>query len=126
MDPICALPAAVMVKADNKGINGQAGKSEIPHFAVDLSKSSLTLNVATLSATFTVTRLGDGAINVTSSAANVATVTLSAGRGEGGRIGPGVGAGGRAAHGQLGGVVAGPHRGLRVRGGRDQPQRPRK
>ncbi len=45
--------------------------------SLTLSKSSLTLNVATLSATFTVTRLGDGAINVTSSAANVATVTLS-------------------------------------------------
>ena len=45
--------------------------------SLTLSKSSLTLNAATLSATFTVTRLGDGAINVTSSATNVATVTLS-------------------------------------------------
>ena len=35
MDPIGALPAAVVVKADNKGVNGQIGKSEIPHLAVD-------------------------------------------------------------------------------------------
>ena len=42
-----------------------------------LSKTSLTLSAAALTGTFTVTRLGDGAITATSSNTAVATVTVS-------------------------------------------------
>lgn len=42
-----------------------------------LSKTSLTLSAAALTGTFTVTRLGDGAITVTSSNTAVATVAIS-------------------------------------------------
>lgn len=45
--------------------------------SLNLSKSSITLNSTTKSATFTVTRAGDGKITVESSDTSVATVSLS-------------------------------------------------
>lgn len=45
--------------------------------SLSLSKSSITLNSTTKSATFTVTRAGDGKITVESSDTSVATVSLS-------------------------------------------------
>ena len=45
--------------------------------SLSLSKTSITLNSDTTSTTFTVTRVGDGAITVTSSNTSVVTATLS-------------------------------------------------
>lgn len=45
--------------------------------SLSLSKTSITLNDATPSTTFTVTRAGDGAISISSSNSNIAAVSLS-------------------------------------------------
>lgn len=57
-----------------KSVNWTIGKAA---GSLTLSKSSITLNSTTKSATFTVTRSGDGAITVESSDTSVATATLS-------------------------------------------------
>ena len=57
-----------------KSVNWTIGKAA---GSLSLSKSSITLNSTTKSATFTVTRAGDGKITVESSDTSVATVSLS-------------------------------------------------
>ena len=57
-----------------KSVNWTIGKAA---GSLSLSKTSITLNSDTTSATFTVTRAGDGAITVESSDTSVATVSLS-------------------------------------------------
>ena len=57
-----------------KSVDWAIGKAD---GSLTLSESSITLNSSTKSATFTVTRSGDGAITVESSDTSVATATLS-------------------------------------------------
>lgn len=57
-----------------KSVNWTIGKAA---GSLTLSKSSITLNSTTKSATFTITRAGDGKITVESSDTTVATVSLS-------------------------------------------------
>ena len=57
-----------------KSVNWTIGKAA---GSLTLSKSSITLNSDTKSATFTITRAGDGAITVESNDTTVATVSLS-------------------------------------------------
>ncbi len=57
-----------------KSVDWAIGKAD---GSLTLSESSITLNSSTKSATFTVTRSGDGAITVESSDTGVATATLS-------------------------------------------------
>ena len=57
-----------------KSVSWKIGKAT---GSLSLSKSSITLNSTTKSATFTVTRAGDGKITVESSDTTVATVSLS-------------------------------------------------
>ena len=57
-----------------KSVNWTIGKAA---GSLSINKTSITLNTSTTSATFTVTRAGDGAITVSSSDTTVATATLS-------------------------------------------------
>jgi hypothetical protein len=61
---------------DAKNVTWEIGKAA---GAVTLSKDSITLNTSTLTDTFTYTRLGDGAVTVTSSDSTKATVSDSSG-----------------------------------------------
>lgn len=61
---------------DAKNVTWEIGKAA---GGVTLSKDSITLNTSTLTDTFTYTRLGDGAVTVTSSDSTKATVSDSSG-----------------------------------------------